>query len=84
MMLGVESTCRDRWRQVLSEADRTPSKHLMTLNTAINLNQTDEMQTKRLQLVVPRSLHESYRRQQRVWLFSLRDLIEFVRRRQPH
>ena len=26
-MLGVKTTCKDRWRQVLSEADRIPQKH---------------------------------------------------------
>ncbi|MEG1426159.1 MAG: type II restriction endonuclease, partial [Oscillospiraceae bacterium] len=26
-MLGVKSTCKDRWRQVLSEADRVSDKH---------------------------------------------------------
>lgn len=30
-MLGVKSTCKDRWRQVLSEARRIENKHLFTL-----------------------------------------------------
>src|SRR5262249_19070271 len=30
-MLGVKSSCKDRWRQVLSEADRITDKHLLTL-----------------------------------------------------
>jgi hypothetical protein len=81
-MLGVKSTCKDRWRQVLSEADRIPNKHLMTLETAISVNQTDEMQAKALQLVVPRALHESYKQQQQAWLFSVGDLIHLVRNRQ--
>lgn len=81
-MLGVKSTCKDRWRQVLSEADRISGKHLMTLETAISLNQTDEMQAKRLQLVVPRPLHESYKEQQKAWLFSLHDFVDLVRSRQ--
>ncbi|MCK5724549.1 MAG: restriction endonuclease, partial [Gammaproteobacteria bacterium] len=54
-MLGVKSSCKDRWRQVLSEADRIDSKHLLTLEAAISTNQTDEMQAKKLQLVVPKS-----------------------------
>ncbi|WP_419627422.1 type II restriction endonuclease, partial [Thiolapillus sp.] len=32
-MLGAKSTCKDRWRQVLSEAERIPDKHLLTLET---------------------------------------------------
>ncbi|MEJ1958214.1 MAG: type II restriction endonuclease [Nitrosomonadales bacterium] len=50
-MLGVKSTCKDRWRQVLAEADRIKRKHLLTLEAAISTNQTDEMQAKDLQLV---------------------------------
>ncbi|WP_419649887.1 type II restriction endonuclease [Thiolapillus sp.] len=51
-MLGAKSTCKDRWRQVLSEAERIPDKHLLTLETAISTAQTDEMRGHRLQLVV--------------------------------
>lgn len=52
-MLGVKFTCKDRWRQVLAEADRVTQKHLLTLETAISPNQTNEMEVKGLQLVVP-------------------------------
>ena len=34
IMLGVKSTSEDRWRQVLTEADRIPQKHLCTLEAA--------------------------------------------------
>jgi hypothetical protein len=81
-VLGVKSTCKDRWRQVLSEADRIPGKHLMTLETAISLNQTDEMQAKALQLIVPQSLHDSYKLKQQAWLFSICDFIDLVLARQ--
>lgn len=43
-MLGVKSTCKDRWRQVLSEAKRIDNKHLATLEPGISENQTAEMQ----------------------------------------
>lgn len=42
-MLGVKSTCKDRWRQVLSEAARIERKHLFTLEPGISENQTTEM-----------------------------------------
>lgn len=35
-MLGVKSTCKDRWRQVLIEANRINRKHLLTLEVAIS------------------------------------------------
>ena len=51
-MLGVKSTYKDRWRQVLSEAARIPDKHLLTLEPGISENQTYEMQANNVQLVL--------------------------------
>jgi hypothetical protein len=70
-VLGAKSTCKDRWRQVLTEADRIQTKHLLTLEPAITPSQTEEMQANHLQLVVPRALHETYRPPQRAWLLDL-------------
>lgn len=81
-MLGAKSTCKDRWRQVLSEADRISKKHLLTLEAAISTQQTDEMEAKNLQLVVPRKLQETYTAKQRNWLLSLAGFNELVRSRQ--
>ena len=81
-MLGVKSSCKDRWRQVLSEADRIDSKHLLTLEAAISTNQTDEMQAKKLQLVVPKSLHITYQEQQQMWLMGVADFTELVSKKQ--
>lgn len=81
-MLGVKSTCKDRWRQVLAEADRIDNKHLLTLETAISTHQTDEMAAKRLQLVLPRSLHKTYTQGQQAWLMDVASFTELVRNRQ--
>ncbi|MDR6495627.1 hypothetical protein J2797_005551 [Paraburkholderia terricola] len=81
-MLGVKSTCKDRWRQVLAEADRIQDKHLLTLETAISQHQTDEMRAKRLQLVLPRKLHESYTTPQQAWLKSIAEFVALIRERQ--
>lgn len=78
-MLGAKSTCKDRWRQVLAEADRIPNKHLLTLETAISVNQTSEMQATGLHLIIPSLLHDTYLPQQRSWLMTLKDLTELVR-----
>ena len=59
-MLGVKTTCKDRWRQVLAEARRIERKHLLTLETAISGHQTDEMRDNHLQLVVPRGPHGTF------------------------
>jgi len=81
-MLGVKSACKDRWRQVLTEADRIKRKHLLTIETAISTNQTDEMQAKNLQLVLPKSLHCTYSTAQQKWLLDIASFVALVRKRQ--
>jgi hypothetical protein len=81
-MLGVKTTCKDRWRQVLAEAHRIEYKHLLTLEPGISINQTNEMQANNLQLVIPQKLHETYKSDQRKWLMNLRDFIIMVAERQ--
>lgn len=81
-MLGAKSTCKDRWRQVLSEAQRIGDKHLLTLEPGISENQTDEMQAKRLQLVLPAGLHQTYKEKQRGWLMDVSSFMSLVSKRQ--
>jgi hypothetical protein len=81
-VLGVKTTCKDRWRQVLAEADRIPQKHLLTLEPAISTAQTDEMQSRNLKLVIPKPLHTSYSPTQQAAMLSLKDFVELVERRQ--
>ena len=81
-MLGSKTTAKDRWRQVLEEADRIEKKHLITLEGAISENQTNEMISRKLQLVVPRELHSTYTEKQRLWLYSIEDFLGLVKERQ--
>ena len=80
-MLASKSTLKDRWRQVLTEAARIPSKHLLTLEPAISEHQTDQMRAAQLQLVLPARLHETYRDGQRRWLMSVGDFVQVVSER---
>jgi hypothetical protein len=81
-VLGVKTTCKDRWRQVLAEADRIAHKHLITLETAISRQQTTEMREKELQLIVPRALHATYYPEQQTWLMDLKQFLELVMERE--
>jgi hypothetical protein len=81
-MLGVKSSCKDRWRQVLAEADRISLKHLLTLEPGISTNQTMEMQSKGLQLVLPAGLHATYTEAQRTWLMNVTGFLALVGERQ--
>lgn len=81
-MLGVKSTCKDRWRQVLSEADRVTDKHLLTFEAAISVNQTTEMKSHNLQLIVPEGIHGTYSDEQQKWLMNVTDFMEMLLFRQ--
>lgn len=80
-MLGVKSTCKDRWRQVLAEAERIDHKHLLTLEAAISENQTDEMRERNLQLVVPRSIQSTFTGGQQEWLMNVSEFLALVQSR---
>ena len=81
-MLGSKSTCKDRWRQVLAEAERIDRKHLLTLEAAISTYQTDEMKDKKLQLVIPAEIHKTYTDAQQKWLYSVKDFLGEVSEKQ--
>jgi len=75
-MLAVKTTCKDRWRQILNEANRIKSPHLFTLQEGISEHQFREMVAENVTLVVPRPLHEKYPDKVRSQLLSLQDFIE--------
>jgi hypothetical protein len=77
-MLAVKTSCKDRWRQVLPEAVRISHKHLLTLEPAISQNQTDEMKSHNLTLVLPKGIHDSYNMAQRQELLTVNQFIELV------
>lgn len=77
-MLGVKTTCKDRWRQVLNEAKRIPEKHLLTLQPAISNHQTNEMREAGLTLVLPRAIHKSYSEKQRTEIIDIETFIDNV------
>ncbi|WP_058268531.1 type II restriction endonuclease [Pseudarthrobacter enclensis] len=80
-MLGVKTTCKDRWRQVLSEAKRIEEKHLLTLESPISPAQTDEMKDHKIQLVIPRSLHAPCKPEQQGWLMRVDELVAIAKER---
>lgn len=79
-MLGVKTTCKDRWRQILNEADRISQIHLFTLQEGVSVNQFQEMQTEGVSLVVPSVLHKSYPEKVRGSLLSLDTFIKETKR----
>jgi hypothetical protein len=81
-LLGAKTTCKDRWRQVLSEGHKVKEKYLVTLESAISENQTDEMKANNLTLVIPATLHSTYSREQQKNLVDIQRFINFVKIKQ--
>lgn len=81
-MLAAKTSAKDRWRQIVGEADRISIKHLITLEPGISVNQTDEMRARHVSLVLPRSIHTSYTATQQPWLMDLESFIDLVKARQ--
>lgn len=81
-MLGVKTTCKDRWRQILNEAARIADKHLITLEPSISEAQTNEMKIERVRLVVPQGFHSTYTSNQQGWLMDVISFVDLARQRQ--
>lgn len=76
--LGAKTTCKDRWRQILTEAEKIEVKHLFTLQQGISKNQLKEMEDSRVQLVVPESYIGSFDKSFQPKIMSLKTFIEYV------
>lgn len=81
-ILGAKTTCKDRWRQVLNEADRVDDKYLFTLQQGISSNQLKEMRDYHLHLVVPHKYLTSFPREFRSDICDLSSFIVLVKGRQ--
>ena len=77
--LAAKTTCKDRWRQIINEADRIPVKHLLTLQEGVSVTQYAEMKDAGVRLVIPDSLVPKFPETIRPELITLGDFIESVR-----
>jgi len=80
-VVGVKTTCKDRWRQVLNEARRVPRKHIFTIQPGISPNQLRQMHQASVTLIVPRPLHSDYAVPRNMAILTLERFIADVRRR---
>lgn len=74
-MLAVKTTCKDRWRQILNEADRIDNIHLFTLQEGVSVAQFREMQKEGVKLVVPAAIQEKFPKEIRDELITLGQFI---------
>ena len=82
--LAAKTTCKDRWRQILNEADRLKgrTKYLCTLQPGISAQQINEMEAEKVQLVVPREYITAYPNEKRADIWTLKKFIAYVREKQ--
>jgi hypothetical protein len=79
VFLGAKTTCKDRWRQIIVEAERIPHKHLFTLQQGISKNQLEEMKSSRVSLVVPKPYLTFFPREYQKEIWTLDNFLKYVK-----
>lgn len=79
--LAAKTTCKDRWRQILNEADRLRDgkKYLCTLQQGISAMQLEEMAAEGVILVVPKPYITTYPREKQSDIWSLSKFVSYVK-----
>ena len=79
--LAAKTTCKDRWRQVLNEADRLRSKNkfLCTLQQGISSAQLEEMKSEKVVLVVPEKYIKTYPEKYQNDIWTVKKFIEYIK-----
>lgn len=81
VFLAAKTTCKDRWRQILNEADRFRgrTKYLCTLQQGMTEKQMNEMAAEDVVLVVPKPYVKSYPAHTSMHIITLVDFITSVK-----
>lgn len=74
--LAAKTTCKDRWRQILTEAPGLKRRYLFTLQQAISKAQLDEMNEEGVTVVMPESYRRKFDEESRQRILSLAGFIE--------
>ncbi len=77
-IVGVKTTCKDRWRQVLNEGKRVPEKYIMTIQPGISTNQLKEMHEANVTLVVPKRFHKDYPKERDITLLTVEEFVSKI------
>ena len=81
-VIGIKTTCKDRWRQVLNEGTRIEPKYIMTTQPGISTKQLKAMHKAKVTLVVPERLHKDYPvKDSGIKLLNLDRFIDEMKRR---
>jgi hypothetical protein len=79
--LAAKTTCKDRWRQILNEADRLrdENKFLCTMQQGISAAQMDEMEAEKVILVVPKAYHNAYPKEKRDRIWTIGKFVRYIK-----
>jgi type II restriction enzyme len=80
-IIGVKTTCKDRWRQVLNEGELVKNKHILTTQKGISSNQLNEMHKAKVTLIVPKQLHKEYPKERNITLLTVEEFVSTIRTR---
>ncbi len=81
-MLASKTCCKERWRQILNEADRISPKHLFTLQQGVSGHQLQEMKDNNVALVIPKPHMVSFPKEWRDSLLTLEGFVDFIKNQQ--
>ena len=82
IFLGAKTTCKDRWRQIINEANRIDIKYLFTLQQGISSQQLSEMSEEKVVLVIPAQYLGAFPRRCQSAIFTLKNFIDYVKETQ--
>lgn len=80
-IVGIKTTCKDRWRQVLNEGRRIGSKHIITIQQGISTNQLREMHSAGVTLIAPQRIHKDYPKDSGITFLTLQEFMSAVKNR---
>ena len=82
--LAAKTTCKDRWRQILNEADRLrdETKFLCTLQQGISAKQMEEMAAEKVCLVVPKPYIRTYPAEWQDQIWSIGKFIAYIKEKE--
>jgi hypothetical protein len=83
VFLAVKTTCKDRWRQILTEADEIPVKYLLTLQQTLSSDQLQQMHDRSVRLVVPEPYHSGYSEVEGAHILTVDNFVKMLIQRYP-
>jgi hypothetical protein len=79
VVLASKTTCKDRWRQILNEADRVEVIYLFTLQQGISPKQLEEMKKYNVQLIVPKIFIQHFPAEHQNSILTLEQFLVYVK-----